>query len=239
MDPCYEKLRVGFLTLCLIAACSHSVSAATYNYDAPTLDRWSYPFAGNGSEQEARLFSALGTEGFDERDSQFVIAFATDFDVSGGHLTPIPAGLGATNYQIQSLRLIATVSSVVGAPAYDGTHDSVATYLPTDAVGYEADGDVGRPIELFGAGFIGGYSKFAFDTPTDNAPPAFEENNPFGFGPPTGRYVHPLSYYDANGQPLLVSNNVDYLNGGVAAFEAEPFAAGVSGLANGSPISRT
>lgn len=223
------KLPVGFLTLCLLAAWSQSTLAETTTFSTPSLDRWSYPFAGNGSEQEARLFSALGAEGFDERDSQFVIAFDTAHDGS----VLIPAGLGAANYQIQSLRLTATASSVVGAPAYDGTHDVFSTYLAPDAAGYQADGDVGRPIELFGAGFVGGYSTFAFDTSTDGAPPAFEENNPFGFGPPTGRYVHPLAY-DSNGQPLLVSNNVDYLNGGVAAFEAEPFAVGVADLTIGS-----
>lgn len=225
------KLRVGFLMLCLSIAAVNPGLAETVTFPAPSLDRWSYPFAGNGSEQEARLFSALGTEGFDERDSQFVIAFDTANDGSAA----VPSGKGAGNYQIQSVRLIAAVSSLVGAPVYDGTHDTFPTYLAADAATYEPDADVGRPLELFGAGFVAGYARFAFGATTDGAPPAFEENNAFGFGPPTGRYVHPLAY-DANGQPLLVSNNVDRLNGGAAGFEAAPFAVAVADLDAGSPL---
>lgn len=207
-----------------------SAFGETVTFSAPSLDRWSYPFAGNGAEQEARLFSALGTEGFDERDSQFVLAF----DTTSAGSSAIPAGLGAGNYQIQSVKVTATVSSLVGTPAYDGSHDAYTTYLPDDAAAHVADPDAGRPLELFGAGFVAGYSSFGFGA-TDGAPPAYEEGNPFGFGPPTGRYVHPLAF-DAVGQPQLVSNNIDYLNGGAAAFEATPFAVGVSSLAEGAPL---
>lgn len=205
-----------------------AVRAATVSFAAPSLDRWNYPFAGNGAEEEARIFSALGTDGFDERDATFLLAFNT---VAGGSAA-IPTGLGAAGYTIQSVKVTATVSSLVGAPTYDGTHDTYTTYLPTDAAGYVADGDVGRPIELFGAGFAAGYSEFGFD-PANGVPPAFEESNAFGFGPPNGRYVHPIAF-DAGGVAKRVSNNIDYLNGGAAAFEATPFAAGTSSLAEGS-----
>ncbi len=212
------------VTLATLLALSQTAVAETLSFSAPTLDRWSYPFAGNGAEQEARIFSALGTEGFSERDAQFVIAFDT---------SSIPSGLGADQYVIQSLKLTAAVSSLVGAPLYDGTHDTFETYLPDEAPIAAADTDAGRPIELFGAGFAAGYSRFGFG-PTDNAPPAFEENNAFGFGPPNGRYVHPLAF-DANGDPQLVSDHVDYFNNGADGFDAVPFAVGTSSLPAGAP----
>jgi hypothetical protein len=222
--------RCSWFVLAVAMFAAPSLRAETVTFSGPSLDRWSYPFAGNGAEEEARLFSALGTPDFDERDSQFIVAFDTTADGSSA----IPAGLGAGNYQIQSVKLTATVSSLVGTPTYDGSHDAYTTYLPVDATEYVADADAGRPIELFGAGFRGGYSRFGFE-PTDGAPPAFEENNAFGFGPPTGRYVHPVAF-DGAGNPLNASNNIDYLNGGAAAFEANPFAVGVTPLADGAAL---
>ncbi len=207
------------------------VTAEKITFSAPGLDRWNYPFAGNGSEEEAPIFGALGEEGFDERDGQFIVAY----DSANGGSGSIPAGLGAANYQIASVKLVATVSSVLGQPIYDGTYDAVATYFPDTAAGHVADSDAGRPVELFGVGFIAGYSSFAFGVPTDMAPPAYEENNPRGFGPPTGRYVRPISF-DVNGDPVSVANNVDYLNDGAAGFESSPFAVGVSSLAPGANL---
>lgn len=221
--------RLGLL-LCGAALGAESVAAETVRFAAPGLDRWNYPFAGNGAEQEARLFSALGNEGLDERDAQFIVAF----DTANGGSSAIPVGLGAASYQIQSVTLRATVSSVVGQPAYDGSNDSFATYLAPEAAAYVPDADAGRPIELFGVGFVAGYSRFGFG-PTDGAPPAYEEGNAFGFGPPTGRYVHPLAF-DSVGQPILVSNNVDYLNAGAAGFEAAPFAIGATSLNAGDEL---
>jgi hypothetical protein len=227
------KLRPPFAyAFCLALLVSPTVATAeTITFSAPGLDRWNYPFAGNGSEIEAPIFSALGEEGLDERDGQFIVAYDS---VNGGSGS-IPAGLGAANYQVTSVKLIATASSVLGAPVYDGTYDSVATYLKDTAAGYVADSDAGRPIELFGAGFIAGYSSFAFGVTTDSAPPAYEENNPRGFGPPTGRYVRPISF-DASGDPISVANSVDYLNDGAAGFESNPFAVGVSTLAPGANL---
>lgn len=222
---------VAVLLVGALGALPRAVLAESVVFNGPDLDRWDYPFAGNGSEPEAPLFAALGEDGLDERDGQFIVAFDT---VNGGS-APIPAGLGGGKYQINSAKLIATVSSVVGQPLYDGTYDTVATYFPDTAAGYLADSDAGRPLDLFGAGFIAGYSSFAFGMPTDNAPPAYEENNPRGFGPPTGRYVHPLGF-DAGGNPVSVANNVDYLNDGAAAFESNPFAVGVSAVAPGTAL---
>jgi hypothetical protein len=228
MKPC-QPLAYAF---CLALLASPAVvTAEIINFAAPGLDRWNYPFAGNGSEIEAPVFSALGEEGLDERDGQFIVAYDT---VAGGSES-VPAGLGAANYQIASVKLVATVSSVSGTPLYDGSYDAVATYFPEAATGFVADSDAGRPIELHGAGFVAGYSSFAFGVPTDNAPPAYEEDNPRGFGPPTGRYVRPISF-DANGDPISVANSVDYLNDGAGGFESSPFAVGVSSLAPGAGL---
>ncbi len=218
------------LWACLVGVCVASAHAETATFDAPGIDRWSYPFAGNGSEQEARIFSALGTEGFDERDAQFIVAF----DTTAGGSSSIPAFKGALNYEITSVKLTATVSSLVGAPTYDGTHDNFQTYLATDAAAYVPDADAGRPIELFGAAFVGGYTEFGFG-PTDGAPPAYEEANPFGFGPPNGRYVHPVAINEL-GERTMASNNVDYFNGGADGWDATPYAVGTSSLNAGDPL---
>src|SRR6187551_2807641 len=63
-----------------LAALAGTAAASPIDADfgAPTLDRWMYPFnMSPGSELTAHTFGALGIEGFDDRDSQFIVGFDT------------------------------------------------------------------------------------------------------------------------------------------------------------------
>lgn len=183
------------LTLALLAA---PAAAAPSLYPTADLDRWMYPFnATPGVRATASLFGNLtGPPNFDQRDAQALVAFNTATSGSA----PIPAGHGASNYQITSAKLTVTISG--GVFQYDPTYDDVASYTGTDS-------DAGRPIELFGVGFRNGYTQFGFG-PNDDLPPAFEEATVFSPpGPPSSevRNAYALGF-DAQGDGFDASNNV-------------------------------
>lgn len=189
-------MRTCFVIALLLAAAQ--AAAAPSLYSSPDLDRWMYPFnATPGVRPTGSMFGNLsGPPSFDQRDAQVVLGFQTS--VSG--TAPIPAGLGAANYQISSARLTVTIAG--GSFEYDPTYDDVASYLGNDA-------DPGRPIELFGLGFRNGYSELGFGA-NDELPPAFEEATAFSPpGPPASevRSAYALGF-DAAGNGFDASNNV-------------------------------
>jgi hypothetical protein len=184
------------------------------------LDRWMYPFAFTGGTRNlSPTFGAVGTPGFDNRDAQFLIGFDTS--------SVVPTGLGAANYQINSV----TVRTMVGAPSgfeYDPTYDAFRTYLPdTDPEALD-DADAGRPIELFGVGFRNSYTQFSFGA-NDNQPPGFEESSPFGTQDVGTRNAYPLSFVSA-GTGIDISNNIS------DRIESRPWAIGTAALAPGAPV---
>src|SRR3954468_23740070 len=74
-----------------------SARAATVNVSA-TFDRWMYPFAATpGTEPAGSSFGAVGDDGFDDRDAQFLVGFTTSSAVAPGQ--------GAANYNVASARL--------------------------------------------------------------------------------------------------------------------------------------
>jgi len=181
------------------------VSAASFT--SPSEDRWMYPFSGSpGLENAASIFGAVGSDGFDDRDGQLVVEFDT--------ASQIAAGQGAANYQITSARLTLYLKpeGQQGTWQYDSTYDGVDTYT-----GAATDGDAGRPLELFGAGYRNG-----FDTVS------FLETSPFGSGPTEGTR-NAFANDNAGGVTRDVSNNV------AGNFEVSPFAIGtIAGLAEGA-----
>jgi hypothetical protein len=121
----------------------------------PSIDRWWYPFNfSNGAEQNAPTFAALGQAGFDDRDSDLVLAFNTAGQV--------PAGRGAGKYRVVSAQVRLTTSNPPRF-AYDPTFDSVCTITTPN----QCTDDPGKPVELFAAGFRNGLSSL---TLTENAP---------------------------------------------------------------------
>ncbi|HZW05651.1 MAG TPA: GC-type dockerin domain-anchored protein, partial [Phycisphaerales bacterium] len=162
-----------------------------------------------------------------DRDAQFLIAFDTSAHV--------PPGFLPFQYRVHSatVRVTCDVADPGASFVYDPTLDPVSTYFdPGDASAEPPraadplrteDADAGRPVELFGVGFRGGFTATTF---AENAP----------FGPqspqPRTRFAYPIDH-DAVGAVRDVSNNVtDRFEtralGVAAAFNAagEPMAAG-------------
>ena len=159
----------------------------------PAGDRWMYSNNPTpGSRATASTYSFLPSTGVDDRFGQFVIKFDT---VAAG----IPAGLGAENYEIHRLRLTAIYASNDSLP-YDSTEDPLASLGPAATV---ADPDAGRPLELHGTAFRGGFTAATF-----------QETSPYG-----SRNAF-ASSFDAAGGARDVSNNV------TLGYESVPWAIG-------------
>ncbi len=177
------------------------------SYASPDADRWNYPFNSTpGTRETSPSFGAVLIDGFDDRDSQFLIAFDTDGQV--------PSGLATNRYQITSVTLTAVVSND-NQFVYDASYDPFTTYLdPLDAA-YTPDADDGRALELFGVGFRNGVGSTTW-TETSvfggaaAVPPAQGARNAFA------------AEFDALGIPTDVSNNLK------DAFDPIPWAIGTT-----------
>lgn len=169
----------------------------------PAGDRWMYWFGDvNGARAAASVYGAYGTNdyaayNFDDRHGQMFL----DFDTT----SLAPKGQGATNYTVSLLkiRLVVNYGNVF---RYDPTFDSLATYR-----GGQVDSDLGRPIELYGVGYRGGFS---LET--------FRENSPYQTSGSVGnrgvRNAYAMDFI--SGSPTDVSNNVE------ENFEVRPWAVG-------------
>lgn len=213
-----------------VGVCAASLASTTalhaieVQWSSPDLDRWNYPHLNGGKRNNGSTFSSIGQgPGFDDRMAQVLLGFNT---AAQG----IPSGLAAGQYQITSIKLTATVfRDSLGV--YDPTYDAVATY--TGGV----DRDAGRPIELYGVGFRGGYTQFDFG-PDDASAPGYSEaetstapNVPNGFGESTNpgdRFVFAADV--STGSLRDVSNNV------AGNFDTSPFAVGQTTLNPGDQI---
>jgi len=202
------QLRFIVLLLALTGLAGGS-AAQSFDLDfaQPTLDQWMYPYNSDpAGRPTAPVFSTLGDDaGVDTRHAQFLVGFDTASQVATNR--------GARNYLVRRARFTATVSRD-NVFAYDPTPDAATTYYETNHPAYQADGDPGRPIELFGAGFRNG---FTADT--------FFEGSPFGANGIATRNAYAAGYR-TNGALVDVSNNVGKTNGLYPHFEAHPFAIG-------------
>jgi len=170
------------------------------NVPVPAGDRWMYPSNSTpGLRTTASTFSFLPFTGVDDRFAQFIIKFDT---VAAG----IPAGLGVDHYEIHQLVLTAVYSSADSLP-YDATEDPRASLGGSSSI---PDSDPGRPLELHGTGFRGGFNAATF-----------QENSPFGM---RNAYANG---FDSGGVARDVSNSVSL------GFDSHPWAIGaVEILAN-------
>lgn len=189
--------------------------------EEPTLDRWFYPFNFQpGTRPVAPTYGSFDPR-FDTRDAEFLLGWDT--------ASVLPTGAGASRYLLRSARVILT--SVAPVPptrpfVYDPTYDSYRTHLNTNDPAAVPDADPGRPVELFGVGFRGG-----FDAET------FKENSPFGpLGPITAdtisigtRNAYAVMF-DERGELVDVANHVGQRNAGWtnAPFEVVPWAIGTT-----------
>jgi len=181
---------------------------------APTLDRWMYPFNFEpGTRPVASTFASFDPR-FDTRDAQFLLGWDTP--------AAIPAGADPRAYLLRRARVTLTITAR-DAFIYDPTHDSFVTYL-TNQPGYVPDSDPGRPMELHGAGFRGGFTAATFletssygvvnDFQSDNI--SIATRNAFA------------AMFDATGALVDIANHVGQANAGWTnpPFEAPPWAVG-------------
>jgi hypothetical protein len=164
-----------------------------------------------GSEVNISVFTALGDplqSNFDDHDGQMLVGFNTSAQV--------PTGRPIDQYRIISATLTVRNNRGLGF-RYDPTHDSWRTFVASTDPEFQADADLGRPIELYGAGYRNGWTALTF-----------LENSPFSVGDSTvlpQRGVRNVfaAQFDASGAATDVSNNV--LTG---RFETRPMAIGVA-----------
>ena len=193
------------------AGLARGQSLVDTSYAQPDEDRWNYPFNFTpGARFTIPTFAALNIPGFDDYDAQMIIGFDTS--------ALIPPGLGVDAYHIESVTVTASVGDS-GQFVYDPTLDELGTYFPTDDPDFVADGDTGRPVELFAVGYRG---SFADGTPVTIA--TWTESSAFGgtpvVSPAEGSRFAFAAVLDESGQRIDVSNRIK------ERFEAEPFAVG-------------
>lgn len=200
-------------TLSAILACSTMATSAngqilSADFTAPDADRWNYPFnATPGTRESSPSFGAILIDGFDDRDSQFLVAFDTDGQ--------IPSGLATDQYHITSVTMTAVVANDLQF-TYDDSYDPFASYLDALDPDFVADTDPGRALELFGVGFRNGESRATWTETSSfgGAPvviPSQGARNAFG------------AEFDALGIATDVSNNLK------DRFDPTPWAIGTTG----------
>ncbi|XVJ58782.1 MAG: hypothetical protein HEQ23_05020 [Tepidisphaera sp.] len=149
-------LRVAALLACASGTAANA-QVIDVSFTRPSADRWMYPFNfSRGAEQRAPTFGAILQAGFDDRDAQFLLGFTT-----GGANPLVTPGLGVANYCVMSARLTVVVASDLEA-VYDPTADSFTSLLPEGDPRRTIDTDLGRPVELFGAGYRNGWTLESF-----------------------------------------------------------------------------
>jgi hypothetical protein len=165
----------------------------------------------DGARGTASVYGAYGSydwvaQGydFDDRHAQMFL----DFDTT----SIAPAGQGAANYQIGpvSVRLVVREDNEF---FYDPTPDSLASFT-----GGEPDGDLGRPLELYGVGYRGGFSAANFFENSPYVTGTYEETPNRVLIIKGRRNAFAFDY--VGGLARDVSNNVE------EAFSVQPWAVG-------------
>ncbi len=219
----FHQARPAAVTAVFTVSCAAHGGVIEAVFDAPTLDRWMYPFGSDpGNEWFLSIFGATVEGGFspdfDNRDGQGLVGFETSAQVE--------AGLGPESYLVTSAVLTLTVKSD-RTFEYDPTADPWTSWLEPGDPEFHADPDPGRPLEVFGAGFRGGWSATTFpeDGPFCNGCSCFPPNPCVGV-----RNVFPVDFTGAC-EPRDVSNNVSQ------RFDPAPWAvATAKGLAPGDSV---
>lgn len=189
-----------------------------------TLARWMYPFNGNpGDRPTASVFGSLGSSpDFDSRDAQYLLGWNTARWAT--------AGRGASNYWIRRARVTLTFAND-RQYVYQGTLRDYRSYFPTNDPRYLPPTTSGASVDLFGAGFRGGYTSLTYP-----------QAGPWGVNPAGGFYSNRVAYaagFDTNGILVDVSHNVgdDGTNEISGAFEVAPFAVGqLTNVASGELV---
>ena len=200
--------RAATLTAAAVLASAAPLHAqlVTATIPQPVVDRWMYPFGSeSGTRATVPVFSSANACGpddrFDDRDSQFLVTFAT--------ASTVEPGWSAGAYRVLAATLRLRVSDATTF-AYDPTPDPLSSYLARgDAAvpcapdaAFTPDADPGRPIEVFAVAFRNGFTPFTYG-----------ESSPFkpgsAFVPPWihVRNAYPIAF-DASGAAHDASNPI-------------------------------
>ncbi|MBI1304040.1 MAG: hypothetical protein GC172_09670 [Phycisphaera sp.] len=201
-----------------VAAVVGVAAADTYTatFASPTLDRWNYPFNPTpGTRITASTFgNEPGAPEFDNRDGQFIVGFDTGAQV--------PAGLGASRYEVVSCVVEVTVANDFVIP-YDPSVDPYTVFLAASNPERTEDEDPGQPIEIYGVGFRNGFSRANW---VETSPFTVAGQNLLN---PSVRNAYALGWRD--GAWVDVSNSVR------GRWTPEPFAVGtIDGLKPGDLV---
>lgn len=212
------------LALAMVSAVTvlASARAAEFQFRAlSTFDKWMYPFefGTGGTRPVAPTFGSFDSR-FDTRDAEFLVGLDT--------AASIPSGAPASRYVLRRARLILSVAAD-RTFFYDPTYDSFRTYLSTNDPARIPDRDTGRPVEVFGAGFRGGFTAATYLESGLYGPVGAFTSNTISIGT---RNTF-AAQYDTNGVLVDIANHVGQanLNWTRAAFEVTPWAVGVTAQA--------
>ena len=185
----------------------------TISKDAPTLDRWMYPFNQTpGYRPGGSVFGYWSTnpDSFDNYDAQIVIGFSVSEDITPEELDGLEVVSATVTFQISN-----------DAIYYDDTVDDWRCFLDPEDSEYVPDEDINQPMELTGVGYRSGFTNTTW----------FEEA-PFAYGNPAGLFVrtaYSMVYRDGVA--------TDCSNSFREQWTPEPFAIGtVEGLEPGDPV---
>jgi hypothetical protein len=213
---------MSHLTRCLFLALGMGAlraSAATLTFTNPA-DKFSYPNVADGAfggvSTKASTFATLNTDD-EDRLSGYMLMFNT----SAFNLPQ------SQQYVVTSVKL--TISVLTGdAFVYDATHDSYrSSLLPSDPL-YAGDEDDGKPVEVFGIGLRGNYTRLNSTIGANPADGSYGEASPILDGNGV-RYAYPIGKSSA-GTLINVSDNVSQHQ------EATPFAVGTTTLTPGDVV---
>lgn len=207
----------------LAATCGAQVLDTSFAM--PTMDRWMYNFATTpGVEQNISVFTSLNDPNFplqfDDHDGQFLAVWDTGAQV--------PTGRATNEYRIISATVIARNSRSLGF-RYDPTADAWQTSLPSTDPRFVADADLGRPIEMYMAGYRNGWSAGTFtETGPFCSPLATPTSCDSTLLPQRVTRNVFAAEYDAGGAVTDVSNNVLGPTGFEPGFDPNPLAIGIA-----------
>jgi prepilin-type N-terminal cleavage/methylation domain-containing protein/prepilin-type processing-associated H-X9-DG protein len=166
------KARAGVsyaCSLCVLMIVANTSTAVDTTWDRPVIDTWFHQSGNDNDKADPSTFTNYepGSAFFQSRSGVVLLGFnTTDCDPEMESCTPIPT-VEPSRYQINSIRVTATLVQDGRQVIYDPTEDQLSSILG-------GSDDPGKPMELFGAGFANGYERLGYG-PHDGAGPEFEE----------------------------------------------------------------
>jgi hypothetical protein len=175
-----------------------------------------FEFGMGGTRPVAPTFASFDPR-FDTRDAEFLLGWNT--------ATVVPTGASPARYVLRRARLLLPVAAD-RTFLYDPTYDPIRTYLPTNDPARLPDTDAGRPVEVFGVGFRGGFTSATYLESSSFGQVGAFTSNTISIGTRNAF----AAQFDTNGVLVDVANHVGQLNLNWtnAPFEAAAWAIGTT-----------